>query len=524
MKHSSPARAPSAAPSSVPSSSTSSLPAPRLVARPAAAPAPVEAAEPAKAPAGDNHFAALGVAPVLLRALDEAGHRIPTPIQASAIPDVLAGRDLLGCAQTGTGKTAAFALPILQRLQAARLAAPAARRSIRALVLSPTRELAAQIGDTFARYGRHTGLRHAVIYGGVGMQPQIQALRHGVDVLVATPGRLCDLLDQGQARLGEVDVLVLDEADRMLDQGFLPAVRRILRQLPAARQTLFFSATMPKELEPLTEEVLRDPVRVAVAPVASTPERVDQRVYFVAQEDKRDLLAHLLGDAAVTRAIVFTRTKHGADRVVKQLAAANLPAAAIHGNKSQNARERALGSFRGGGLRVLVATDVAARGIDIGGVSHVLNYDMPVDPESYVHRIGRTARAGAGGVAISFCAADERSRLASVERLIKRRVAVVDDHPFAGAVRPAAPAGARSGGGARPEPRQGLSSRTGAGGAPAGARPGQRDNLSSRSGGGAPAGRPIARVGERPARGVGERPAAAPSPAPRGAPSGRGRR
>jgi ATP-dependent RNA helicase RhlE len=407
--------------------------------------APVPTTPVHTTPVHRDSFAALGVAPALLRALDEVGHTVPTPIQVSAIPAAIAGRDLLGCAQTGTGKTAAFALPILQRLQlppAAAKPGPAAPRRIRALILSPTRELAAQIGDTFARYGKFTGLRHTVIYGGVGFGAQISALRRGVDVLVATPGRLADLINQREVNLDRVEVLVLDEADRMLDQGFLPEVRRLLRLIPRERQTLFFSATMPRELEPLADEILKkDPVRVAVAPVASTPDRVDQSVYLVAQEDKRGLLEHLMADASVTRAIVFTRTKHGADRVVKQLTAANLSAAAIHGNKSQNARERALGAFRGGKLRILVATDVAARGIDIGGVTHVLNYDMPVDAESYVHRIGRTARAGAGGAAISFCSPDERGRLTSVERLIKRRVAIVGDHPYARAgQRPSAPA------------------------------------------------------------------------------------
>ncbi|MCB9701232.1 MAG: DEAD/DEAH box helicase [Myxococcales bacterium] len=426
------------------------------------------AGAPPSAPASAApDFASLGVAPTLIRALDEVGHRRPTPIQAAAIPGALAGRDVLGLAQTGTGKTAAFALPILQRLlgtdrgadaaAAPRGRGPAGRRPIRALVLSPTRELASQIGDTFARYGRHSGLRQLVIFGGVGFAPQVSALRQGVDVLVATPGRLVDLLEQGHVELGAVEVLVLDEADRMLDAGFLPGVRRILRRLPGRRQTLFFSATMPDELVPLTGEVLDDPLRVAVAPVASTPDKVDQSVYLVSQADKRRLLEHVLQDSEVSRAIVFTRTKHGADRVARQLAAVDVAAAAIHGNKSQNARERALASFRAGGLRILVATDVAARGIDIGGVSHVLNYDMPMDPEGYVHRIGRTARAGATGVAISFCSIEERPRLASVEKLIKRRLPVVGDHPFvagAAAPKPESP---------QPAPRR----------APAGGRPGQ---------------------------------------------------
>jgi ATP-dependent RNA helicase RhlE len=364
----------------------------------------------------------------LLRALAEAGHQTPTPIQAQAIPGAIAGRDLLGCAQTGTGKTAAFALPILQRL----VKQPVQGRSAgpRVLVLSPTRELASQIGESFSRYGRFVRVPYTVIFGGVSQHHQVSALRRGVDVLIATPGRLCDLLDQGYVRLGNVEVLVLDEADRMLDEGFLPAVRRIIGMLPQARQTLFFSATMPPELLPLTQQVLKDPVRVEVTPVASTPEKVTQAVYHVAQKDKRALLQHLLELPEVKRAIVFTRTKHGANRVAEQLERSSIPAEAIHGNKSQNARERALSSFKRGQVRVLVATDVAARGIDINDVTHVINYDLPDDIEAYVHRIGRTARAGASGAALSFCSPDEFGQLRAIERLIRRRVPVVSDHPF----------------------------------------------------------------------------------------------
>ncbi len=370
-------------------------------------------------------FADLGVAPSLLRALEGAAHHVPTPIQVTAIPAALAGRDVLGCAQTGTGKTAAFALPILQHL----MAAPphTGRRPVRCLVLSPTRELASQIGDSFARYGAGSGLRHAVIFGGVGQGAQVDALGRGVDILVACPGRLDDLLGQRLVQLDKVEKLVLDEADRMLDEGFWPTVRKILRVVPRQRQTMFFSATMPPGLEPIIRELLNDPVRVAVTPVASTPELVRQWVHFVESPDKRALLERVLSPNEVERAIVFTRTKHGANRVAEHLCKARIGAEAIHGNKSQNARERALSHFRDGTTRVLVATDIAARGIDVGGITHVVNFDLPADAETYVHRIGRTARAGAAGTAISFCSREERADLASIERLIRRRVAVASD-------------------------------------------------------------------------------------------------
>jgi ATP-dependent RNA helicase RhlE len=372
-----------------------------------------------------SSFDDLGLVPSLLAAVRRAGYVHPTPVQAAAIPSALAGKDVLGCAQTGTGKTAAFVLPILQRLLAT--PTPRDRRPfVRALVLSPTRELALQIAESVQTYGDGAGLRHTCVFGGVGQNPQVDALRRGVDVLVATPGRLIDLLEQRCCDLGKVEILVLDEADRMLDQGFIPAIRRIVAKVPRARQTLFFSATMPSELQPLVTQMLVDPVRVAVTPVASTPELVEQAVYMVQQHDKRALLQHLLDRNEVTRALVFTRTKHGADRVARTLA----EAAAIHGNKSQNARVRALDQFRSGEIRVLVATDVAARGIDIDDVSHVINYDLPVEAEAYVHRIGRTARAGAAGKALSMCTPEERGQLASIERLIQRRVPVVGDHPF----------------------------------------------------------------------------------------------
>jgi ATP-dependent RNA helicase RhlE len=375
-------------------------------------------------------FAALGLSEPLLRALRQEGHTTPTPIQAAAIPPALAGRDLFGCAQTGTGKTAAFVLPIVHRM----LQDPAPREAgIRALILTPTRELAAQIGERIAVYARFTGLRHTVIYGGVGMQNQVQAIRAGVDVLVACPGRLCDLMNQGLVRLPKVEFFVLDEADRMLDDGFLPSIRRVVAAIPKQRQTLLFSATMPPEIAPLAAQVLRDPLHIEATPVASAPEAIAQSVYFVAQEHKRDLLRHVLGDRSVTRAIVFTRTKHGADRVARQLSQGEIHAEAIHGDKAQSTRLRALSRFRDGQLRVLVATDLASRGIDVSGVSHVINYDLPMDPEAYVHRIGRTARAGSQGVALSFCSGEEQARLRGIERLIRRRVPIVQNHPFAGA-------------------------------------------------------------------------------------------
>ncbi len=378
---------------------------------------------------GRNPFAELGLIEPLLKAVARAGYDRPTPIQAQAIPPALDGRDVLGCAQTGTGKTAAFVLPILQRLVERQRQRTERTPFIRVLVLSPTRELTAQIARSFDEYGQFTRLRQITIFGGVGQSAQVSELRRGADILVATPGRLVDLIDQGHIDLSHVDTFVLDEVDRMLDQGFLPAVRRVLRFVPEQRQTLFFSATMPKELAPLAERILTDPVRVSVAPVASTPDRVDQAVHFVEQTDKRRLLERLLHGPEITRAVVFTRTKHGANRVARHLLDAGVRADAIHGNKSQNARERALSGFRDGALRVLVATDLAARGIDIDGISHVINFDLPMDPESYVHRIGRTARAGESGSAISFCSAEERPLLQRIERVIRRRVPVIGEEP-----------------------------------------------------------------------------------------------
>jgi ATP-dependent RNA helicase RhlE len=380
-------------------------------------------------------FSDLGVAEPVCRALQAEGYDLPTPIQAQAIPHLLLGRDLLGIAQTGTGKTAAFALPILQRLAANRTRP--APRSARVLVLTPTRELAAQIGDSFRTYGRHLGLKHTVVFGGVGQQPQVDALIRGIDILVATPGRLLDLLNQRHVRLDAVETFVLDEADRMLDMGFIRDVRKIVALLPKRRQTLLFSATMPSDIGRLAGEILSDPIRVEVTPSATTVERVEQRVYFVDASQKRALLAEILKDPGLARVIVFTRTKHGANRVTEQLARGGVVAEAIHGNKSQTARQRALEGFRRGRARVLVATDIAARGIDIDGVTHVVNFEIPNVPESYVHRIGRTARAGASGIALSFCASEERAYLRDIERLTGCSLAVVD-HRFR-TIKPAAP-------------------------------------------------------------------------------------
>jgi ATP-dependent RNA helicase RhlE len=397
----------------------------------------------------NSNFKDLALIEPIERALRSANYERPTPIQTQAIPHLLAGRDLIGIAQTGTGKTAAFALPILQRLTAAQ--APVGRGFVRALVLTPTRELAIQIDESFRTYGRHLALRHAVIFGGVNQRPQVAALSRGLDILVATPGRLLDLMGQGQVRLDRLSIFVLDEADRMLDMGFIHDVRKIIAKLPAARQTLFFSATMPPEAGRLAASILRNPARVEVTPPASTVERVDQRVLFVDASSKRALLAEILKDPAITRALVFTRTKHGANRVAEQLERIGVRVDAIHGNKSQPARQRALEDFRSGATRVLVATDIAARGIDIDDISHVINYELPNVPESYVHRIGRTARAGAAGVAISFCDGAERAYLKDIEKLTRCPIAVVEDHPFHAPHRPSA---ARAERGPRNGPRK----------------------------------------------------------------------
>jgi ATP-dependent RNA helicase RhlE len=368
-------------------------------------------------------FSALNLAEPIARALETEGYTIPTPIQMQAIPPALERKDILGIAQTGTGKTAAFALPILDRL--AREPKPLQRRATRVLVLAPTRELASQIADSFRAYGANLSLTIETVFGGVPVPRHVKRMEKGADILVATPGRLIDLMEQKALYLHHVEVLVLDEADQMLDLGFIHALRRIVPLVPKGRQTLFFSATMPKTIAELADSYLKDPVRVAVAPVATTAERVDQRVIFSTQSEKIALLVHTLRDPAVERALVFTRTKHGADRVVRNLERVGIACAAIHGNKSQPQRVRALEAFRGGACPVLVATDIAARGIDVDGVSHVINYEVPNIPEQYVHRIGRTARAGREGIAVSFVAGDERPFLKDIEKLTRQKIAVL---------------------------------------------------------------------------------------------------
>ncbi len=374
-------------------------------------------------------FSQLGISEPLCRAIAAENYTHPTPIQVQAIPRLLEGRDLLGVAQTGTGKTAAFALPILQKLDKPQH--PVAARSAHALILAPTRELAVQIGDSFATYGRHTGLRHTVILGGVGQPQQVKAMARGVDILIATPGRLLDLVQQKHVRLGDVKHFVLDEADRMLDMGFIRDVRKIVAMLPKQRQSLLFSATMPNDVAKLAAEMLRDPLRVDIAPQAVTVDKIEQRVHFVETAQKRALLTNLLKDPALARVIVFTRTKHHANRVSEHLERAGVPNDALHGNKSQNARQRALERFRSGHARVLVATDIAARGIDVDGVTHVINFELPHEPESYVHRIGRTARAGNSGVAVAFCDSEERKLLRDIEKLTRRPLTVVGAQPVA---------------------------------------------------------------------------------------------
>ena len=371
-------------------------------------------------------FVDLGLSKPILRAVAEEGYETATPIQHRAIPHVLAGRDLLGCAQTGTGKTAAFALPILDRLAAESVGKS---RRPRALVLAPTRELAQQIADSFRTYGRRLDLFGTVVYGGVGQHKQVQALRRGVDILVATPGRLLDLVQQGHCDLSAVRSVVLDEADRMMDMGFMPDIKRVIAHLPDRRQTLLFSATMPREIRKLANDLLRDPEQITLAPESPAVERIAQSVYHVEKPAKPALLAHLLETLSVSRAIVFSRTKHGADRIVRHLNKTGSAAAAIHGNKSQRARQAALEQFRSAKCNVLVATDIAARGIDVDGVSHVVNFDVARDPEGHVHRIGRTARAGADGAAITFCEPEERPHLKAIERLLGTKLAVVGDGP-----------------------------------------------------------------------------------------------
>jgi ATP-dependent RNA helicase RhlE len=369
-------------------------------------------------------FSELGLIQPLLRAVAAENYKEPTPIQVQAIPHLLAGRDLLGCAQTGSGKTAAFALPILQQLSAANR--PALRRAPRAMVLAPTRELAVQICDSFKVYGRYLSLSCTTVYGGVGQDKQVRDLTRGVDIVVATPGRLLDLMGQGYVRLDALEVVVLDEGDRMLDMGFINDIRKIMRALPSKRQTLLFSATIPSEIASLAQSMLKDPVSVSVAPVASTALRIDESVIFVEKAAKGAALRDVLSRPAVGRALIFARTKHGADRLVRQLHTYQIKAGALHGNKTQGARQRTLEDFRSGRVPFLVATDIAARGIDVDGITHIVNYDLPDEPAVYVHRIGRTARAGASGIAVSFCSWEEMDKLRDVERLIKRRVPVVN--------------------------------------------------------------------------------------------------
>jgi ATP-dependent RNA helicase RhlE len=373
-------------------------------------------------------FEQLGLIEPILKAIKKEGYTQPTPIQEQSIPEVLKSRDLLGCAQTGTGKTAAFAIPILQRLYSENRNGNGYKHT-RALILTPTRELAIQINESFAAYGRHTGLTHEVIFGGVSQHQQTLALRNGVDILIATPGRLLDLINQGYVHLDYLEIFVLDEADRMLDMGFIHDVKKVIRELPREKQTLFFSATMPPQIAALAQSLLKDPVKVEVTPVSSTAEKVDQSVYFVGKKDKLPLLMHLLDEKKISRTLVFTRTKHGADKIAKNLRTLKVHADAIHGDKSQTSRQNALTNFKNGRLKVLVATDIAARGIDVDSLTHVINYDLPNVPETYVHRIGRTGRAGAEGIALSFCDHEEIVYLKDINKLIGKKIPAME-HPF----------------------------------------------------------------------------------------------
>ena len=366
----------------------------------------------------------------LLKALQHEGYTTPTPIQQQAIPAILERKDLLGCAQTGTGKTAAFAVPLLQLMHEDQEASPKSQRTIQTLILTPTRELAIQIEESFKAYGRNLNLRHLVVFGGVSQVSQVNSLRRGIDILVATPGRLLDLMNQGHVSLRDIKYLVLDEADRMLDMGFVHDVKRIISKLPAKRQTLFFSATMPPEINALANSLLHNPVKVAVTPVASTVDAIQQYIYFTQKENKSFLLKHVLSDHSIKTALVFTRTKHGADKLVKFLIKNGINAEAIHGNKSQGARQSALRNFKNRSTRVLVATDIAARGIDIDDLTHVFNYELPEVPETYVHRIGRTGRAGASGHALSFCDYEEKPLLKDIQKLISKSIPVVAEHPY----------------------------------------------------------------------------------------------
>lgn len=375
------------------------------------------------------HFEELNLIPSILKAISDEEYIKPTPIQEEAIPIILSGRDLLGCAQTGTGKTAAFAIPTLQLLSNEKVS-QTAHRNIRALIITPTRELALQIYESFCIYGKNTDLRCCVIFGGVSQKPQEEKLQKGVDILVATPGRLNDLINQKLINLEYIKIFILDEADRMLDMGFINDVKKVIAKTPEKKQTLLFSATIPPSIARMSNTILKNPVKIEVNPVSSTVATIEQYVYYVDKENKKDLLLHILKDKTIVSALVFTRTKHGADRIVRQLAKANVTAQAIHSDKSQGARQLALNNFKNKSLRVLIATDIAARGIDIDELSHVINFDMPDMPETYVHRIGRTGRAGLGGVAISFCDFDEKGLLADIERLIRKHMKEVTDHPY----------------------------------------------------------------------------------------------
>lgn len=381
----------------------------------------------------DVTFQNLNLIEPILEALKTEGYTTPTPIQQQAIPIVLSGKDLLGCAQTGTGKTAAFAIPILQLMLNCK-PEQQGQRHIQTLILTPTRELAIQIGESFSAYGRHTNLKHLVVFGGVSQVPQVNALRNSIDILIATPGRLLDLVNQRHINLQYINMFVLDEADRMLDMGFIADVRRVIAKLPTKRQTLFFSATMPPEIAHLADSILNQPAKVEVTPVSSTAEKVEQSVFFVEKENKASLLVHLLQDNTIKTALVFTRTKYGADKVVRILKRANIQAEAIHGEKSQTSRQRALTMFKTGKLRVLVATDIASRGIDVDDLSHVINFELPNVPETYVHRIGRTGRAGASGIALSFCDLEERPYLRDIHKLIDKNIPAVEDHPYPSAM------------------------------------------------------------------------------------------
>jgi len=374
------------------------------------------------------NFKELGLFAPLLKAVQAEGYSTPTPIQEKAIPYVLDKKDVLGCAQTGTGKTAAFALPMLQNMFSGE--PRKGKRYIRALILAPTRELASQIGDSFSAYGKNLNMRHTIVFGGVNQNPQTRILRQGVDILVATPGRLLDLMQQGFVDLSHVEIFVLDEADRMLDMGFIHDIKRVVKEVPKNRQTLLFSATLDKNIRTLAEGLLKDPVSVSVAPSATTVDSIDQSLFFVSQAKKIDLLKHLFAHGGIGRALIFSRTKWGTEKLVRHLKRVNISAEAIHGDKTQNKRERALKSFKDGKVDVLVATDIAARGLDIDHVSHVINFDLPNEPDAYVHRIGRTGRAGNDGIAFSFCSGDERPLLAAIERSIRQRIPVEADNPF----------------------------------------------------------------------------------------------